>query len=85
MALTHSQAPKLGSVAPDFSLLGVDNEGREKNYSLESFASVKALVIVFYCNHCPYVIAVQKRVNDLRSLRSIRTTRFVIRMTAFLR
>jgi len=34
-------------------------------YSLESFAGSKALVVVFMCNHCPYVIAVQDRINEL--------------------
>jgi peroxiredoxin len=57
----RSQAPVLGSVAPDFSLPGVDG----KIYSLATFAQAKALVVVFMCNHCPYVIAVQDRINAL--------------------
>ena len=61
MALTHSHEPKLGSQAPDFSLPGVDG----KTYSLTSFSNAKALVVIFMCNHCPYVIAVQDRINAL--------------------
>src|SRR5262245_1896528 len=61
MALTHTPPGDLGSQAPDFSLPGVDG----KTYSLESFASAKALVVVFMCNHCPYVQAVQRRINEL--------------------
>jgi peroxiredoxin len=61
MALTYSEAPQLGSSAPDFNLPGVDG----KNYSLKNFTEAKALVVVFYCNHCPYVIAVDDRVNAL--------------------
>jgi peroxiredoxin len=61
MAPTYSEAPKMGSPAPDFNLPGVDG----KNYGLKSFADCKALVVVFYCNHCPYVIAVDDRVNRL--------------------
>ena len=51
-----------GSQAPDFSLKGVDN----KNYSLKDINS-RAVLIVFICNHCPYVKA---RINDLITLQS---------------
>lgn len=61
MALTYSQESRLGSPAPEFSLPGVDG----KTYALESFSDAKALVVVFMCNHCPYVIAVQERINAL--------------------
>ena len=42
---------ELGTLAPDFYLKGVD----AKRYSLASFAGKPVLVIVFSCNHCPYV------------------------------
>ncbi len=61
MALTYSNPTQKGSLAPDFSLLGVD----DKRYSLKDFKDAKALVVVFMCNHCPYVIAVQGRINQL--------------------
>ena len=51
----------LGSSPPDFSLPGVDG----KIHSLHELRSAKALVLVFMCNHCPYVIAVQDRINQL--------------------
>lgn len=41
-----------GQKAPDFNLPATDGE----NYSLESFAEAKYLVVFFTCNHCPYVI-----------------------------
>ena len=41
----------LGSPAPDFSLPGVD----KRHYSLGSFSNKPVLVVVFSCNHCPYV------------------------------
>jgi peroxiredoxin len=41
----------LGARAPDFDLPGVDG----KNYSLASFQGKPALVVIFSCNHCPYV------------------------------
>ena len=47
-----SQTLKKNNNAPTFSLKGTDN----KLYSLEDFKS-KSLLIVFICNHCPYVKA----------------------------
>lgn len=47
----------LGSRAPDFNLLGTDSE----TYSYESFLEKEAFVIIFSCNHCPYVIAYEDR------------------------
>ena len=41
----------LGASAPDFCLPATDG----KCYSLADFASAKALVIFFTCNHCPFV------------------------------
>ena len=61
MAPTQSKAPVLGTVASDFSVPGVDG----KTYSLASFREARALVVVFMCNHCPYVVAVQERINTL--------------------
>lgn len=42
---------KLGAAAPDFDLPGVDS----KRYSLASFKDKKLLIVLFTCNHCPYV------------------------------
>jgi peroxiredoxin len=53
MALTYSQKIPFGKKAPDFSLPGIDG----KIYSLASFGDKKILVVVFMCNHCPYVQA----------------------------
>lgn len=48
---------ELGSKCPGFSLPGTDG----KTYSLDSFTGTKALVVMFICNHCPYVQAVEDR------------------------
>lgn len=61
MALEYSTASEIGSKAHPFSLPGVDG----KTYSLDSFKKSKGLLIVFMCNHCPYVIAVQERLNEI--------------------
>lgn len=57
MALTYSQTIPFGSTAHDFSLPGIDG----KTYSLASFTGAKALVLIFMCNHCPYVQACWER------------------------
>jgi len=41
----------LGSPAPDFDLPGVDN----RRYTLLAFNDKPVLVVIFSCNHCPYV------------------------------
>ncbi len=50
---------QIGQSAPDFKLPGVDG----KNYSLANFADAKVLVVVFSCNHCPYVVGSEDRMN----------------------
>jgi len=47
----------IGSQAPDFALPGVD--GRQ--CSLDTFAGKSAVVVLFWCNHCPYVIKYEER------------------------
>lgn len=48
---------QLGDPAPPFSLPGVDG----KTSSLEGFAEKPVLVVIFSCNHCPYVQAYEDR------------------------
>ena len=58
--------PDLGLKAPDFSLPATDG----KTYALADIAGEKGTLIVFICNHCPYVKAVIDRLcDDARSLR----------------
>lgn len=61
MALLESDQAELGMNAPDFELPGTDGE----TYSLESFDDADVLVVMFICNHCPYVKAVRDRLIDL--------------------
>lgn len=51
MSLTASTMLSLATGAPDFSL--PDTEG--KLVSLSDFKDAKALLVVFMCNHCPFV------------------------------
>jgi peroxiredoxin len=51
MALTPSTMLPLGTAAPDFHL--PDPGG--KTFTLANFKDKPALVVIFMCNHCPYV------------------------------
>jgi len=51
MVMTASTMLPLGTEAPDFSLPDVDG----RMVSPADFADAKAMVVVFMCNHCPFV------------------------------
>ena len=55
MALTPSTMLPLGTTAPDFQLPDTDG----KIISLASFKDKAALLVIFMCNHCPYVIHIR--------------------------
>lgn len=55
-----------GLDAIDFNLPGVDG----KNWSLAQCKGDKGLLVMFICNHCPYVKAIRERiVRDARELK----------------
>ena len=58
MSVNASQC-EIGWKAKDFCLLSVD----DRQYSLQSLAGNQGTVIVFICNHCPYVIAIAERLS----------------------
>lgn len=51
MVMTASTMLPLGTKAPDFSLVNVDG----RTVSLADFEGAPALLVVFMCNHCPFV------------------------------
>ncbi|HEX3268898.1 MAG TPA: thioredoxin family protein [Gaiellaceae bacterium] len=51
----------LGTEAPRFDLPGVDGQ----NHSLDSYADAETLVLVQWCNHCPYVRAWEQRLSAI--------------------
>jgi peroxiredoxin len=54
-----------GLAAPDFILPGIDG----RDWSLRQCAGERGLLVMFICNHCPYVKAVQQRiVRDTKEL-----------------
>ena len=55
-----------GRSAKDFQLPGVDN----KHWNIESIKGANGLVVMFICNHCPYVKAIMSRlVRDVSELK----------------
>ena len=54
---------KIGSKIPAFKLKAVDGN----TYSLDSFRDSKGLIIIFSCNHCPYVQAYEDRIITLQN------------------
>jgi len=62
MVLLESQTKlKTGDEAPDFSLIGID----DKRHSPTDYDGYKGLLVIFMCNHCPYVKAKTDALNEL--------------------
>jgi peroxiredoxin len=53
---------RIGDPAPGFALPGVDG----RTYALQDFAGKSVLVVMFSCNHCPYVQAYEDRLVALQ-------------------
>ena len=58
MALTENHDLTLGTPCPDFRLPSVDG----KTVTRDDFHDAAALVVMFLCNHCPYVQAIEDRI-----------------------
>ena len=68
MVLTKTPICNFGEKAHNFNLIGVDG----KSYSLEECSGKNGTLIMFICNHCPYVKAIIKEiVRDTDSLKNL--------------
>jgi peroxiredoxin len=68
MTLTKAQICDFGWKARDFALKGVD----ERTYTLADVRGPKGTLVVFICNHCPYVKAsIDRIVAEARALEEI--------------
>ncbi|HXH03699.1 MAG TPA: thioredoxin family protein [Candidatus Competibacteraceae bacterium] len=66
MVLMHTPICDFGKPAPDFALPGVDG----KIWTLDQCAGPNGVLVMFICNHCPYVKAVLERIiRDTRELK----------------
>ena len=68
MALTPSTMLPLGTIAPDFNLPSTDNSP----VALADFAGAKALLVMFICNHCPFVKHLRSALAELGTTYSAR-------------
>lgn len=59
MAYTESTMIPLGTIAPDFELPDMLYGGAVR---LSNLASAKATVVMFLCNHCPYVLYINPEI-----------------------
>ena len=57
----------LGTKTPDFSLKGIDGE----MYSNASFEESKGLLVMFICNHCPFVVHVKDGLVEMANSLSV--------------
>jgi peroxiredoxin len=68
MARTETPVCDFGRPAPDFALPGVDG----KTYTLTGTRGPNGLLVMFICNHCPYVKAVRDRIiRDAKELKQL--------------
>ncbi len=58
MARTYTKEIPLGYKAPEFSLINVVNE---KQYTFNDLKGEKGTLVMFICNHCPFVIHVREQ------------------------
>ena len=62
MAATETIQIPLGSTAPDFTLLDTVSG---KQLSLQTLRGSKATLVMFICNHCPYVLHINQQLVQL--------------------
>ncbi|MGR9099105.1 MAG: thioredoxin family protein [Gammaproteobacteria bacterium] len=62
MAATQSNMMPLGAVAPDFSL---PDTVSGKTFSLQDLKGEKGTIVLFICNHCPYVLHVKEQLIEI--------------------
>ena len=68
MALTKPPVCDFGWKAPDFALKATDG----KTYALKDVRGPKGTLVVFICNHCPYVKAIVDRLShEARELQAL--------------
>lgn len=56
-----AQGYQVGDVASDFKLKNVDG----KMVSMADYSDAKGYIVIFTCNHCPYSIAYEDRINEI--------------------
>ena len=74
MALTLSNMMELGTKAPSFALLDTVSN---KTVTLEDIKSKIATVVLFICNHCPYVKHINSKLVEIANKYQAKGVSFV--------
>jgi thiol-disulfide isomerase/thioredoxin len=74
MAVTPSNMLPLGTPAPDFKLLDTVSD---KELSLDDLKSNTATVIMFLCNHCPFVKLIQHKLTEIARIYQAKGISFI--------
>lgn len=74
MSLTVSSMLPLGTKAPDFSL---PDTVSGKILSLQAIKSPVATVVMFICNHCPFVVHIQEKLVEMANVYQAKQVRFI--------
>ena len=74
MSLIASSMLPLGTKAPDFSLPDTISG---KTLSLQVLKSPKATVVMFICNHCPFVTHVQRKLVEVANAYQAKGVSFI--------
>lgn len=62
MPLTYSSMLKLGTMVPSFELT---NTIDAKKFNSDSLSAEKGKLVMFICNHCPYVVHYHEQIVDI--------------------
>ena len=60
---SFAQGYQIGDTATDFSLKNVDGQ----YVSMSDYPDAKGFIVIFSCNHCPYVVAYEDRMIELHN------------------
>lgn len=61
MTYASDKGLEIGDKAPEFTLKNVDG----RMVSLKDFSDQNGVIVIFSCNHCPYVVAYEDRMIEL--------------------
>ena len=64
---TNTEGYQVGDAAIGFNLKNASNtvNGIGENVSLKDYKNAKGFIVVFTCNHCPFAVAYEDRINAL--------------------
>lgn len=61
VSIAASAQLKVGDTAPDFKLINTDYQ----KVALSDYNDQEGVILIFTCNHCPYAVFYEERINEL--------------------